>query len=104
MQDSAEQQYAFTLKFLNYRGIGGAMWHIFRYYVLGLIGTFCFIAYLKRIGHDSANYYKVTFIAMEGKAGWNSGLYPAILQNVREAQRKYDNTDVLGRSKYHNNN
>jgi len=82
-----------------YRGFWGAMWNILRYYVLGLVGTFLFIAYLKRVGHDSANYYKVKLIATDGKAGYHHGLLIGQYNAIRRAQNEQNNNDVLGRSK-----
>lgn len=100
MHDGAEQQYYVTLKFANYKGISGAMWNIFRYYLIGLVGTFLLLAYLKRIGHDSANYYNVKYVLMEGKPGYTPGIYPAVINSVRGYQNKYLDQDVLGRSNY----
>jgi hypothetical protein len=98
MQDGAEQQYYVTLKFNFYRGLGGAMWSIFRYYFLGLVCTFVFLAWLKRWGHDMTNYYSVKYVALEGKPGYHQGLMPAQMNAIRKAQNDNANCDVLGRS------
>ena len=98
MQDGAEQQYYVTLKFNFYRGFGGAMWNIFRYYFLGLICTFVFLAWLKRWGHDLENYYGVKYVAIENKPGYHHGLVPAVMNNYRKVYNESTNSDVLGRS------
>jgi hypothetical protein len=95
-QDGAEQQYYVTLKFNFYRGLGGAMWSIFRYYVFGVVCVFVSLAWMKRWGHDLTNYYGVKYVAIEGKPGYYQGYVPAIMNNYRKAYTP--NSDVLGRS------
>ncbi len=98
VQDGSEQQYYVTLKFNFYRGFGGAMWSIFRYYFLGLICTWIFLAWLKRWGHDLENYYNVKYLALEKQPGYHHGLGFAIMNNWKQYYNANSNQDVLGRS------
>ena len=56
--------------------------------LFGLVCTFVFLAWVKRIGHDSANYYNVKYVVTDGKPGHHHGFMYAQMNSIRQFQNK----------------
>lgn len=99
-KEGYEQQYYLTKKHLQYKGLSGLVWSVFRYYFLGLLVPCSFYLLLKDYAHESKNYYNGVMINAPNSPCYKSLANTAYMfDNIRSNLIKYNNQDVLGRSR-----
>ena len=98
-KEGYEQQFYLTIKHLQYRGLSGLLWVVFRYYFLGLIVPCSFYLLLKDYAHDSKNYYNAYMINPPNSPVYRSnGNTAYVFDNIRRSLIEHQGKDVLGRS------
>lgn len=98
-RDGFQQEYIVTYKHLYIKGLSGYIYILIRYFLIGFLGTWCTVFYLKEKGHDSMNNFRAVAIKAPGSELYDN--YCNMLKphaDIRKWGQENAEQDFLGRS------